>query len=72
LRLLINSAVITPIAKINKLWHVDVGHARGIGDKGARSTFVKVNISSSEISYETYRLNFVTGKYEITDTGALD
>jgi hypothetical protein len=60
------------IAKINKLWHVDVGHARGIGDKGSRSTFVKVNISSSEISYETHRLNIGTGKYEITDTGALD
>ena len=60
------------IAKINKLWHVDVGHARGIGDKGARSTFIKVNINDSKIDYETYRLNFGTGKYEITDTGALN
>lgn len=60
------------IAKINRLWHVDVGHARGIGDKGARSTFIKVNIDKNGIGYKTFRLNSETGKYEVTDTGSLN
>ncbi len=60
------------IAKINNLWHVDVGHARGTADKGARSTFVKINVNGDNIDYETYRLNFKTGKYELSDTGSLD
>jgi predicted phosphodiesterase len=60
------------IAKINSLWHIDVGHARGLGDTGARSTFVNIDINNDEIAYQTYRLNYETGKYDITDTGRLD
>jgi predicted phosphodiesterase len=60
------------IVKINKLWHIDVGHARGIADKGARSTFVKINIDKDGVNYETYRLNIETGIYEVTDSGNLD
>lgn len=60
------------IVKINKLWHMDVGHARGTGDKGARSTFIKMNIHKKTISYETYRLNLPTGIYELTETGTLN
>lgn len=60
------------IAKINKLWHIDVGHARGLGDMGARSTFIKINVNEDRINFETYRLNHETGKYEITDMGTLD
>lgn len=60
------------VAKINKLWHMDVGHARGTGDKGARSTFVKIDVSKNQLSYQTYRLNYETGKYEISDSGCLD
>ena len=60
------------IVKINKLWHIDVGHSRGLGDMGARSTFVKINVGADKISYETYRLNFRNNKYEIFDSGILE
>jgi predicted phosphodiesterase len=60
------------IAKINKLWHVDVGHARGTGDKGARSTFIEVVIDKNGVGYRTFRINSKTGKYEVTDTGSLN
>jgi len=60
------------IAKINKLWHIDAGHSRGLGDKGARSTFIKINIDKDGINYETHRLNYETGKYEISDIGSLN
>jgi len=60
------------VLKMNSLWHVDVGHARGRGDPGARSTFVKMTVSKDGIQYETHRLNFTSDKYELTDSGYLD
>lgn len=59
------------IAKINNLWHIDVGHSRGIGDTGARSTFIKIDIIDKEIVYSTYRLNYGNEEYEISDSGIL-
>jgi len=59
------------IAKINDLWHVDVGHARGIADMGARSTFIKINIKGDSIDFETYRLNYDNDSYELADRGNL-
>lgn len=58
--------------KINKLWHLDVGHSRGTGDPGARSTYLIVNVSKDKISYSTYRLNAKTNSYEIADQAILD
>ena len=58
--------------KINKLWHVDVGHVRGLGDKGARSTYMIMNVNRDQIAYKTYRLNFETNKYDLADEGLLD
>jgi len=60
------------VVKINRLWHMDAGHARGIGDRGARSTFIKMMVNAGEIRYETYRLNVGTMDYEITDRGILN
>ena len=60
------------LVKINKLWHVDVGHSRGMGDIGSRSTFVKINIRGNHLDYETYRLNFDNHKYEMADSGNLN
>jgi len=59
------------IVKINNLWHVDVGHSRGFGDTGARSTFIKISITNDEVIYNTYRLAYETGEYEISDHGSL-
>ncbi len=60
------------IVKINNLWHVDVGHARGTGDKGARSTFIQMKIDKNGVNYITYRLDLKTGKYVVADTGNLN
>jgi hypothetical protein len=43
--------------RINGVWQIDVGHARGQGDTGARSTFLKVSVSNNQVTYETYRVN---------------
>ena len=59
------------IVKINDLWHIDAGHARGDGDTGAKSTFIKINVNDSEINYVTYRRNPETRKYLISDKGVL-
>ena len=60
------------VVKINKLWHVDVGHSRGTGDPGARSTYLIMNVKGNLISYITYRLNGKTRSYEIADSGDLN
>lgn len=60
------------VAKINKIWHMDVAHSRGLGDQGARSTFIKMDVRKGKVSYQTYRLNYQSGKYEIADSGNLN
>lgn len=60
------------IVKINKLWQIDAGHSRGLGDTGARSTFIKFNVNNNKVAFETFRLDYETGKYEIADTGILN
>ena len=60
------------IVKIHDLWHIDVGHARGIEDMGARSTFIRLTVNGSNINFDTYRLNYDTHKYEVFDKGSLN
>ena len=60
------------IVKINELWHIDVGHGRGRGDMGARSTFIKVSINNDKVNYQTYRLDYESSEYKISDTGSLN
>lgn len=60
------------VAKINKLWHIDVGHSRGTGDAGARSTYLIMTVSKDKISYSTYRQNAKTHNYELVDEDLLD
>jgi hypothetical protein len=43
-------------ARIDGVWQVDVGHARGRGDTGAPSTFVRVTVGNSVVAYEAYRV----------------
>ena len=60
------------IVKMNNLWHIDAAHSRGLADMGARSTFIKINVTNNQLSFQTYRLNYENSKYEIADTGVLN
>jgi len=53
------------VAKINGVWQIDAGHARGLGDKGAPSTFVKIRIDGERVDCEMYR-STAGGPYELT------
>ena len=59
-------------AKINGLWQIDTGHARGIGDMGSRSTFLKIYVSHDICRIEAYRLDSKENTYVLTDNIKLD
>jgi hypothetical protein len=42
-------------AKINGVWQIECGHARGRGDEGAKSTFVKVYVERDGVRCAFYR-----------------
>ncbi len=56
---------------IGGVWQIDVGHARGIGDTGARSTYVIVRVSPKRVSFETYRDHADGGPYVLADAGVV-
>lgn len=59
--------------KIDGVWQIDAGHARGFASTGARSTFVMIYImADGSVWYYTYRLNFDTGEYELTNSSQLN
>ncbi|HEX3044939.1 MAG TPA: metallophosphoesterase [Bacillota bacterium] len=61
------------ISKINQVWQVDSGHARGSGDTTSRSTFMMFYITDDHKLWRyTYRLNLVNLKYELVSSGVLD
>jgi len=59
------------ISKINGVWQVDVGHARGAGDDGAPSTFVKFHVEPDGVRCEYYRANPKGEDYRLTHTQQL-
>lgn len=54
--------------KINGLWQIDAGHCRGIGDKWARSTFLKIWVGKKNCWVDVYRDNGNGGHYSLTRT----
>ncbi len=60
------------LSKINGLWQIDVGHARGIGDQGAPSTFLEIHVGSNGCRVDAWRDDSNGGKYALTRTVALD
>ncbi len=53
--------------KIDNVWQIDAGHARGTGDTGSRSTFLLVYVmDDNRIWISTYRLNLLSSQYELT------
>lgn len=59
-------------ANINGLVQIDVGHCRGLGDKGSPSTFVKFLIGQTEFQVEVYRDDSQGGPYVLTETLKLE
>lgn len=54
-------------AKVEGVWQVDGGHARGLGDTGARSTFLVIRAGTSGVYLETYRDDALGGAYTLQD-----
>jgi len=52
--------------KIDGVWQIDAGHARGAGDTGAPSTFIRMGIDGDGVFFETYR-DIHNGIYDYTD-----
>ena len=57
--------------RINGVWQIDAGHARGLGDTGARSTYILVHINDSIVTFETYRDDANGGIYTQMHEGIL-
>ncbi len=57
--------------RIAGVWQLDAGHARGMGERGARSTFILVHVNFGLVSFETYRDDANGGPYTRMDTGVL-
>lgn len=55
---------------VDGVWQLDAGHARGLGDTGAPSTFILVRVNGPEVVFETYR-DFTGGAYTLADRGVL-
>jgi hypothetical protein len=59
-------------AKINGLWQIDVGHSRGIEDKGAKSTFLKVWVGTKMSWIDVYRDDANGGDYSLRERIVLE
>jgi hypothetical protein len=59
------------IINIGGVWQIDAGHARGLGDIGAPSTYVRIHVSSSSVWFETFRDNTQGGSYQRRHSGFL-
>jgi hypothetical protein len=51
--------------QIDGVWQVDAGHARGLGDTGARSTFLMVHIRGGLVTLGAYRDDANGGAYTL-------
>lgn len=57
---------------INGVWQIDAGHARGLGDTGAKSTLVMFYVmNNGDVWFYTYRLNIDKKKWEFADCDRL-
>lgn len=54
--------------QINGLWQIDTGHARGLGDPGAPSTFLEFHVGPDSCFVEVYRDDANGGEYRLTRT----
>jgi hypothetical protein len=59
------------LAGFEGVWQLDAGHARGLGDTGAASTFILVHVDELAVTYETYRYEAQSKAYVLRYGGAL-
>lgn len=57
--------------QIDGVWQLDAGHARGMGDTGARSTFILIHVNYGLITFEAHRDDANGGPYTSADSGVL-
>jgi len=57
--------------RIDGVWQLDAGHARGKGDKGAPSTFIKITVGNGDARYEYFRADPEGLNYTVTLSGSL-
>ncbi len=57
--------------RINGMWQLDAGHARGLGDTGARSTFIVIHVEDRMVRFDVYRDDAAGGPYSLMHTGYL-
>jgi len=62
----------TSVARVQDLWQADSGHARGAGDAGSPSTFLKFNVQGSHANVEIYRADPKGVNYTLKKTVVLD
>lgn len=60
------------IAKVNGIWQTDSGHARGAGDTGSPSTFLKYRISDEHVAVDVYRSDAKGMNYQLRKTVELN
>ena len=61
----------TSVARVKGIWQLDAGHARGGGDKGAPSTFLKVRVDGADAWVDVYRADPNGLRYQLRRTVAL-
>lgn len=57
--------------KIDSVWQLDAGHARGQGDPDAPSTFILIHVNGGIVTFETYRDDASGGPYTLMHRGTL-
>ena len=62
----------TSAVKVRGLWQVDAGHARGAGDKGAASTFLKIRVTGTQAWLDIFRADKNGQNYQLKHTVELD
>ena len=60
------------VAKIRGIWQLDAGHARGAGDTGAPSTFMKVRVSGTRTWVDVYRADPTGSRYSLRKSAELE
>jgi predicted phosphodiesterase len=56
--------------KIDGVWQLDSGHARGKGDSGAPSTFIRITAARGGCRYEFHRADAQGANYAVTLAGS--
>jgi hypothetical protein len=62
----------TSLTNLDGVWQIDSGHARGRGDPGASSTFLKVHVTGETCRVDIHRDDGQGGPYSLTRTVMLD